>query len=583
MFHREPYPNEFVSREQMRDMPPHILLTNYAMLEYLLLRPDDHVFFDGEQAGSWRFLVIDEAHTYSGAKGIEMAMLLRRLKDRVVEGERGRLRCVATSATRGGGEKDFPEVARFARQLFGERGAWVAGDPSRQDVIKAARKHMIGRQHRHWKPEPALYPRWQESINQFSGRESITALVAAGKAAGVPDHALQMADMVAGEEYEQFLYEVLKGDEQEISRRYASLAAAEQTRAATSQSVFRADGALKAGVATELSQPDPAAQQAYIRRFIDFFPAGCLHGLKILFYQHSSVSREVLPDILQRLGAKVIRMGLSESFVPVDTEAVQEPERLAAWVRTHGADALVSTDGDGDRPLVVDETGKVVRGDVLGILVSEFLAADSVSTPVSCNTALEKSGRFASISRTRIGSPYVVESMNAAVAAGHKAVVGYEANGGFLTASNLTDPQTGAVLKALPTRDAALPIIAVLRAACQRGMTLSALVATLPPRYTASGLLRGFPNELGKALVARFQASGKDLAGELFSPLFGPVEALDFTDGARITFVSGDIVHLRPSGNAPEFRCYTEASSEQQAVHNNELALQVVEQLKTGM
>ncbi|MCK4470446.1 MAG: DEAD/DEAH box helicase, partial [Anaerolineae bacterium] len=86
MFQRNPYPNELVSREQMWKAPPHILLTNYAMLEYLLLRPDDHVFFDGEYARHWRFLVIDEAHTYTGAKGIEMAMLLRRLKDRVVEG-----------------------------------------------------------------------------------------------------------------------------------------------------------------------------------------------------------------------------------------------------------------------------------------------------------------------------------------------------------------------------------------------------------------------------------------------------------------------------------------------------------------
>jgi ATP-dependent helicase YprA (DUF1998 family) len=71
--------NELLSREAMKESPPHILLTNYAMLEYLLLRPADNVFFDGIYAGEWRFIVLDEAHTYSGAKGIEMAMLLRRL------------------------------------------------------------------------------------------------------------------------------------------------------------------------------------------------------------------------------------------------------------------------------------------------------------------------------------------------------------------------------------------------------------------------------------------------------------------------------------------------------------------------
>ncbi len=273
-------------------------------------------------------------------------------------------------------------------------------------------------------------------------------------------------------------------------------------------------------------------------------------------------------------------VGFSDSFVPVDTEAVQEPERLAAWVKEFNADALASTDGDADRPLLVDENGKVVRGDVLGIVVSAFLGADTVATPVSCNTALEKCGKFANIARTKIGSPYVVEAMNAAVAAGSGPVVGYEANGGFLVASDITDPGTGAVLPALPTRDAALPILAALLAAKQAGGGLSGLIDALPPRVTASGLLRGFPNDQGKALVARFEEAGKPLAEEIFSPRFGPVESVDFTDGARITFDSADVVHFRPSGNAPEFRVYTESATEQQAITNNEAALKIVEGLK---
>lgn len=120
LYHQEPLPNELISREVMRGGPPHILLTNYAMLEYLLLRPDDNCFFDGESAKEWRFLILDEAHTYNGAKGIEMAMLLRRLKDRVVRSEPGRLRCIATSATLGKGRNDYPAVSTFASSLFGE-------------------------------------------------------------------------------------------------------------------------------------------------------------------------------------------------------------------------------------------------------------------------------------------------------------------------------------------------------------------------------------------------------------------------------------------------------------------------------
>jgi phosphomannomutase len=369
--------------------------------------------------------------------------------------------------------------------------------------------------------------------------------------------------------------EILKADEAEISHRYHTL-----KTAGAGEGAFGPDGSLKPGEIDTEGAVNDTASVDYVRRFAGFFPAGCLAGEKIVFYQHSSVSRDVLPEILEGLGAEVVRVGFSDSFVPVDTEAVEEPEKLAAWVVENGADALASTDGDADRPLVVDETGAVVRGDVLGILVSDYLGADSVATPVSCNTALEKSGRFEHVARTRIGSPYVIEAMNEAVAAGGKVVVGYEANGGYLTASDITDPESGAVLPALPTRDAALPVIAVLLLAKRRGKKLSGLVADLPPRYTASGLLREFPNDEGKALVARFEQAGFYFANEVFSTSFGDVESMDFTDGARLTFASGDIVHVRPSGNAPEFRVYTEATTEKTAVRNNELAREIVGQLK---
>ena len=255
---------------------------------------------------------------------------------------------------------------------------------------------------------------------------------------------------------------------------------------------------------------------------------------------------------------------------------MEEPERLAAWVAEYGADALLSADGDGDRPLVVDEKGKIIRGDVLGILVSAALKADAVATPVSCNTALELSGWFPKIRRTRIGSPYVIEAMNALVESGAERVVGYEANGGFLTATEIPSPAGGAPLAALPTRDAVLPILTVLLSAKNKGVALSQLVAELPQRFTASGLKRGVPNEKGKALVAKLAEGGEEAVEELFGDTFGAVASLDFTDGGRITFDTGDIVHLRPSGNAPEFRCYTEADTEREAIENNETALAII-------
>lgn len=114
-------PGELVLRSEMRKTPPDILLTNYSMLEYLLLRPDDHELFDNGRSEHWKFIVLDEAHQYRGSKGIEMAMLLRRLKQRLREGGRREpFTCIATSATLVGEAEDKKKVTDFAADLFGE-------------------------------------------------------------------------------------------------------------------------------------------------------------------------------------------------------------------------------------------------------------------------------------------------------------------------------------------------------------------------------------------------------------------------------------------------------------------------------
>lgn len=116
----DPLPNELISREVMRDKPPHILVTNYSMLEYLLIRPADTALFDGATGRHWRHIALDEAHVYDGADGAEVAMLLRRLRDRVVGSRPGALQVIATSATLGRGSEDTPTLVRFGSDLFDE-------------------------------------------------------------------------------------------------------------------------------------------------------------------------------------------------------------------------------------------------------------------------------------------------------------------------------------------------------------------------------------------------------------------------------------------------------------------------------
>jgi len=329
------------------------------------------------------------------------------------------------------------------------------------------------------------------------------------------------------------------------------------------------------------------AGDTYIARYLNAFERDALAGMHVGVYQHSAVGRDLLVKILSDLGAEVTPLGRSEKFIPVDTEAIRpEDIRLAReWASSGQFYALVSTDGDSDRPIVSDERGEWLRGDVAGILCAKFFNADSVSTPVSCNTAVEKCGWFPTVRRTRIGSPYVIASMIEAGRAGSKTIVGYEANGGFLLNSDVT--LGGKRLRALPTRDAVIVMLGVLLMSKRCGEKVSELVAGLPARFTASDRLKNFPTANSRAILAKFSTGDEavDCANieKVFGALSGRISRLDRTDGLRITFANGEVIHLRPSGNAPEFRCYTEAATNERALSLNTSALELLKQLAAAI
>ncbi|MFH0809802.1 MAG: type I phosphomannose isomerase catalytic subunit [Pseudomonadota bacterium] len=406
--------------------------------------------------------------------------------------------------------------------------------------------------------------------------------------------------------------EILKADEAGI------LAEVGEVRAQCSgaaDSLFDDNGAFRAEVAQE--PLDPRAEEFYVARYTGLFAGERpLRGMRLVLYEHSAVGRDILKRILESLGAGVISVGRSEDFVPVDTENVR-PEDEALYrdlVLRHGADALVSTDGDGDRPLLVDEGGRLRSGDVIGLVTAEsFLGAEFAAVPISVTDALERRAEERAslqlappmtVRRTRIGSPYVIEAMAEAVAQGSASVVGWEANGGFLTGTSFS-VNGRKRLTGLPTRDAVLPILAVLLSAAGRGVRVSSLFDELPRRATSSGLLNGVSAEEGRAVVARcsladarvvdleFRPEGVFLrsadgarrsadgpetqaAGRIrefflerhFTPalgFFGVVECINYLDGVRISFAGGDVVHLRPSGNAPQFRVYAASDRRRRA------------------
>lgn len=139
MFANDPIPelrhrlsNELLSRDEMKENPPNILFTNYAMLEHLLFRPKDDVLFS---KADFRFVVLDEAHVYSGATGIETSILLRRLRARITSTRETQF--ILTSATLGN-SSDSDDILKFAKNLCGV-------EFKKENIIRAIREKYVYR------------------------------------------------------------------------------------------------------------------------------------------------------------------------------------------------------------------------------------------------------------------------------------------------------------------------------------------------------------------------------------------------------------------------------------------------------
>lgn len=314
---------------------------------------------------------------------------------------------------------------------------------------------------------------------------------------------------------------------------------------------------------TDLSCED-TARAAYVARYVSGFGGDALNGLRIGVYQHSSTARDLMGEVVTALGGTAVALARSNDFVPVDTEALDPATRhmLAGWCAEHDLDAVISTDGDADRPMVADAQGAVVPGDVLGVLTAQMLGAQVICTPVSSNSMVQQIESFDAVHLTRIGSPYVIAAMEQVLRENPAAaVVGYEANGGFLLGFTAQGPS--GPLSPLMTRDCLLPMLAPLSMARARGCALSDLVRELPACFTAADRLQGIETAVSQQLIAQLTIDPTSRVA-FFADL-GPETAVDTTDGLRVSFSEDRVVHLRPSGNAPELRCYAEAPSAETA------------------
>jgi ATP-dependent helicase YprA (DUF1998 family) len=203
--------SEILSREEMREEPPHILITNYAMLEYLLLRPKDTPFFDGEFANSWKYLVLDEAHIYNGALGTEIAMLIRRLKDRVCSNVEGDLQCIATSATLVKKGKNQKDIIDFGSNLFGEKFFWDDNNENYQDLIVGERQ-VVKINKEGIRIPVKLYTELFNIISNSSSNTLLENLYEVFLKTDIPDNELVEIKKINNNNPKGFLYDVLKKD-----------------------------------------------------------------------------------------------------------------------------------------------------------------------------------------------------------------------------------------------------------------------------------------------------------------------------------------------------------------------------------
>ncbi len=366
--------------------------------------------------------------------------------------------------------------------------------------------------------------------------------------------------------------EVLKSDEPLIKKHVSKIREVIYQQE-VDETIFSTEGMLVKS--NSLPPIDASAEENYKKRYaVENLP---LRGKHIIFYDHSAVGRDLVSQLLESLGAQVTKVGRSDTFISIDTENVtqENKEYFSQLAKDYpGNFAIVSTDGDSDRPFVIDETGEFHRGDIVGCITATELGADFACIPISSNDAVDDylRTRGVGITHTKIGSPYVIEGMESAD--GAKSVVGWEVNGGFLTQSTLTF--NGLELMALPTRDAVLPILAVLLYAAKKSIKISEVFAELPQKYTGAALLDNVDDKAINILrnLSEHQDQTKELIHKyLNSDDLGEVTEVDFLDGARIHFTSRDIVHIRPSGNAPQLRIYTNCDSQKRA---DELAANAV-------
>ncbi|MBR9704913.1 hypothetical protein GOV12_05865 [Candidatus Pacearchaeota archaeon] len=302
------------------------------------------------------------------------------------------------------------------------------------------------------------------------------------------------------------------------------------------------------------------AKENYINRYKKIFN-NTINNQKIVFYEQTSVARDIIPQILEEMGIEVIkeeRIDEKNEFISVDTENLKKSiiEKMANLGLKNNTNVVITTDGDGDRPVVIiikknkekNPNYYFIKGDRLNVLASIFLKPDHVSIAASVthkHVEILKKHRI-NVRITKLGSSNLLDSMNRfSKNEKDKSTYGFEFSGGAILGSD-KKVFNGDCIKKLPTRDSILPIVCVFALAKSRGLDIEDLISEIFSGdfefQNHTGLIENLPgisvtkgcekytNEIGKELIENFSPKKK----EIFDVIYNEDKILPYNDNEEL-------------------------------------------------
>jgi len=252
-----------------------------------------------------------------------------------------------------------------------------------------------------------------------------------------------------------------------------------------------------------------------------------------------------MPEVLRELGVEVVETccDLANPLLSRDTETQGAFEEMRKVVIDNKADFGIGYDSDGDRAVFVTNQGQMPTGDVSCSIITKFEPGQYVVTPINTSSVVEHIGK--KVERTKVGATQVAARMKE-VGANY----GFEANGGGISAEIFYG------------RDGGSTTIKMLKILRSTKKDLQSLVNELPRFYQVREKV-DCERELNEKIVAAARAKYSKLK-------------MEELDGLKLIFPSGDWLLFRASGNAPEFRVFTESKDEKEAKRLNDEGMALV-------